>query len=56
MTFAEKYDKVISGLISGLIFPVVVGIVIFLFFSDNMPLGTYLSRLAESNIITHSIS
>jgi len=56
MTFAEKYDKLITGLISGLIFPVVVGIIIFLFSSHNMPLDKYLSRLAESNIITHSIS
>ena len=56
MTIPEKYDKVITGLVSGLIFPFIVGIVIFLFSSGDMSLGAYLSRLKESNIITHSIT
>ena len=56
MTIPEKYDKLITGLISGFIFPFVIGLIIFLFSSGDISLGSYLSRLKESNIITHSIT
>ena len=56
MKLPEKYDRVITGLISGFIFPFIIGIIIFLFSSDDMSIGSYLSRLKESNIITHSIT
>jgi len=56
MTTPEKFDKVITGLISGLVFPFIIGIVIFLFSAGDMSLGAYLARLKETNIITHSIT
>jgi hypothetical protein len=56
MTLPEKFDRVITGLASGVIFPLLVGSVIFLFSSGGMSLATYLSRIAESDIITHSIT
>jgi len=56
MTIPEKYDSLLTGLISGLIFPFIIGIVIFLFSSGHISLGSYLLRLKESNIITHSIT
>jgi len=56
MKFYEKYDKVITGVLSGLVFPFIVGITIYLFSSGNQSLHTYLVRLADSNIITHSIT
>jgi len=56
MTLYEKYDRIITGLVSGLIFPLIVGIIIYLFTSGHMSPGSYLSRLADSNIITHSIT
>jgi hypothetical protein len=56
MTFAEKYDKVLFGLISGLVLPVVIGIIIFIFSPGNYTLQEYLARIAETNIITHSIT
>jgi len=56
MTVAEKYDKVITGLISGLLFPFLIGIIIFLFSAGDMSLWAYLARLKETNIITHSIT
>ena len=31
MTFSEKYDKVLTGLISGFVFPFIVGLIIYLF-------------------------
>jgi hypothetical protein len=56
MTIAEKYDRLITGLISGIISPFVIGIIIFLFSSGDISLCAYLSRLKESDIITHSIT
>jgi hypothetical protein len=56
MTVPEKFDRVITGLASGVIFPLLVGSVVFLFSSGGMSLGSYLRRIAESDIITHSIT
>ena len=56
MKFSEKYDKVISGLISGLLFPFIIGIIIFIFSSGHQSLQTYLVRIVNADIITHSIS
>ncbi len=56
MTIPEKYDRLITGLVTGLVFPFIIGIIIFLFSSADISLGSYLSRLKESNIITHSIT
>jgi hypothetical protein len=56
MKFYEKYDKVLTGIISGLVFPFIIGIAIYLFSSGHQSLHSYLVRIADSNIITHSIS
>ena len=56
MTTAEKYDKVVTGLISGVVLPFVVGIIIFLFTHGHKTLSLYLSEIALSNIITHAIT
>jgi len=56
MTIPEKYDRLITGLISGLVLPFVIGIIVFLFSAGDTSLGSYLSRLKDSNIITHSIT
>jgi hypothetical protein len=56
MKFHEKYDKVLTGLISGLIFPFIVGIIIYAFSSGHQSLHSYLVRIADSDIITHSIT
>jgi hypothetical protein len=56
MKFHEKYDKVPTGLISGLIFPFIVGIIIYLFSSGHLSLLDYLTRIAEKDIITHAIT
>jgi hypothetical protein len=52
----EKYDRFITGLVGGLIFPFIIGMVIFLFSSGEMSLGSYLARLKDTKIITHSIT
>jgi hypothetical protein len=56
MTFSEKYDKVLTGLISGLIFPFIIGIIIYFFSPGYHTLHSYLTRIVDSNIITHSIT
>ena len=56
MKFHERYDKVLIGIISGFLFPFIVGILTFLFTSGHQSLHTYLARLADSNIVTHSIT
>lgn len=56
MTIAEKYDKKITGVVTGILLPAVIGFLIFLFSSKGLSLPGYLSKLADNNIITHSIS
>ena len=56
MKFHERYDKVLTGIISGLLLPFIVGIATFLFTSGHQSLHVYLARIAGSNIITHSIT
>jgi hypothetical protein len=56
MTRAEKYDKVIVGLISGFVLPLVVGITIYLFTHSHKTISFYLSEIVQSNVITHAIT
>ena len=56
MTFYEKYDKVLTGVLSGLVLPLLVGLLIFVFSPGHLSMHSYISRIAETNIITHSIS
>lgn len=56
MKFYEKYDRVLIGLISGLVFPFITGLVIYFFSSGHQSLHSYLTRIADSNIATHSIT
>jgi hypothetical protein len=56
MTISEKYDKIIAGLISGLVLPFIIGFLIYFFSPGHLSLQSYLARIAETNIITHSIT
>jgi hypothetical protein len=56
MKFSEKFDTVLTGIISGLVFPFIVGITIYLFSSGHLSLHSYLVRIMDSNIVTHSIT
>jgi len=51
-----KYDRVITGFISGLILPFIVGLVIYVFSASDMSIREFISKLADSKVITHSIS
>ena len=52
----SRYDQVIAGFVSGLILPLLVGVIIYLFSTDGMSVAEYLKQISRSNIITHSIS
>jgi hypothetical protein len=56
MKVHEKYDKIITGLISGLIFPFIIGLIIYFFSSNHQSVSAYLGRIVDSHIITHSIT
>src|SRR5664279_3706143 len=56
MKFSEKFDKVLTGIIAGFVFPFLVGTIIFMVSSGNQSLHSYLTRILDSNIVTHSIT
>lgn len=56
MTSFQKFDKVITGFLAGLIFPFIIGLVIYIFSPGHHTIASYMSRIADSNIITHSIT
>lgn len=56
MTLTEKYDKVLIGFISGLILPFIVGLIVYIFSSGGKTLFSYLDKIVNSNILTHSIT
>ena len=56
MKISEKYDKLVWGLISGFLFPVIIGLVIFIFTGHGKSLVSYLERISNANIVTHAIT
>jgi hypothetical protein len=54
--FSEKFDKMSAGLISGLILPLITGIIIFAFTAHGRTLTAYLDRILDGNIVTHAIT
>ena len=56
MTFKVKYDKLLWGILSGFLFPVIIGIIVFLFTSTDTTFVQYLVKLFLANIMTHAVS
>jgi hypothetical protein len=56
MNISEKYDKMATGIISGLLAPILTALIVFLFSKGNPSLQTWLNGIAEADIITHMIS
>ncbi|MEI6050361.1 MAG: hypothetical protein WCS03_15780 [Bacteroidota bacterium] len=56
MKFSEKNDKVLTGLVSGLLLPLIAGLIIYIFSPGHLSIPEYLARIAKADIITHSIS
>ena len=51
-----KYDKLSIGFLSGLILPLIVGFIIYVFSAGDMSLKAFIVKIADSRVITHSIS
>ena len=56
MSFSVKFDKTIVGFLAGLVLPFLVGITIFMFSSSHLSVQSYIERIVETHIITHSIT
>ena len=56
MTKAEKYDRVITGIISGFVLPVIIGLLIFVFTAHDKSISQYLDIIISGRIITHAIT
>jgi hypothetical protein len=56
MTLAEKYDKTATGIVSGLLLPVIISILIFIFSKGHPSLDIWISKIKVAGIATHIIS
>ena len=56
MKIVEKYDNLIFGITSGVLLPIIVGLITFAFTAHGRSLISYLERIMDANIITHSIT
>lgn len=56
MTITEKYDKVITGVLSGLILPLIVSFFIFIFAKGDPNLTEWFQRVSMAGVKTHIIS
>jgi hypothetical protein len=56
MTFTERFDTLLTGLFSGIILPFIVAVTVYIFSPGNFSLQEYIARIADSNIITHTIT
>lgn len=56
MKIVEKYDKLIWGIVSGILLPAIVGLITFVFTAHGRSLMTYLENISNANIVTHAIT
>ncbi|MCX6335494.1 MAG: hypothetical protein NT092_14540 [Bacteroidia bacterium] len=56
MTIPEKYDQMLTGIVSGLVLPVITAFFIFIFSKGDPSLGEWLRRVSAAGVETHMIS
>ena len=56
MNLQEKYDKMSTGIISGILLPFLTALILFLFAKGDPGLKDWLQRIVTGDIITHMIS
>jgi hypothetical protein len=56
MSKYEKYDKIAAGILSGIILPIITGLLIYTFSAHGKSIPVYFSMISKANIVTHSIS
>lgn len=56
MNIPEKYDRTITGILSGFLLPVLIAVVVFVFSKGHPSLSRWLIRISEAGVQTHVIS
>lgn len=56
MTIPEKYDRILTGIIPGLLLPLLIAFIIFLFAGSNQDIHLWLKKIHDANIVTHIIT
>lgn len=56
MNKTGKYDKMMVGIIAGLIFPLVVALLIYFFTAQGRTISEYIDRIIKARILTHAIT
>lgn len=56
MMTSEKYDKILTGVLSGIILPFTVAVFIFLFAKEDPSPAQWIKRISLAGVWTHIIS
>ncbi len=56
MTGIERYDRLLTGIVTGLLLPVITGLTVFLFSHGDRSLHAYIGRITDADIITHTLT
>lgn len=56
MTISEKYNRMSTGIFSGVLLPVIIAFFIFLFSKGNPSLGEWFHRISLAGVETNIIS
>jgi hypothetical protein len=56
MRFADKYNNLVTGIVSGLLLPVIAVLIMWIFSSGNQSLHSYFTRIINAEITTHIIT
>ncbi len=56
MTIPEKFDRQVTGIISGVFLPLITAIIVYLFAEGNQGFQSWLKKIVEANIVTHIIT
>lgn len=56
MNLLDKFDRIYTGAVAGLLLPILTLFLIYLFSSKGLSLSDYFSKIVTADIITHIIS
>ncbi len=56
MTLTEKYDRMPTGMVSGILIPLIIAFFIFIFAKGNPSLSEWFHRIARAGMETNIIS
>jgi hypothetical protein len=56
MTIPEKYDKLLTGIISGVLLPLIVAFLLFIFAKGDPTLREWLDKISKAEVEIHIIT